>query len=97
MFQLQSNINVRSAAFRKNQDNYQSLLTEFRERLDKIQRGGSEGAVKKHKARNKLLARERIDLLVDRNTPCVDFHILSVYGVESTQKNLRCLALTAVL
>ena len=84
MFQLQSNINVRSAAFKKNLSNCQSLLSVFHKRLEEIHRGGSAATVKKHKARNKLLARERIDLLVDMNTPFLE---LSTFAAWDQYRN----------
>lgn len=84
MFQLQSNIDVQSAAFKKNLSNYTAILADFHERMEKIHRGGSETAVKKHKARNKLLARERIDLLVDRNTPFLE---LSTFAAWDQYRN----------
>ena len=84
MFQLQSNIDIRSSAFKNNLSSYRSLLSELHDRLEKIQRGGSEAAVKKHKARNKLLARERIDLLVDRNTPFLE---LSTFAAWDQYRN----------
>jgi 3-methylcrotonyl-CoA carboxylase beta subunit len=84
VFKLQSNIDIRSSAFKKNFSHYKSLLSEFHERLEKVHRGGSETAVKKHMARNKLLARERIDLLVDRNTPFLE---LSVFAAWDQYRN----------
>ncbi len=84
MFKLQSNIDIRSSAFKRNLSHYRSLLIEFHERLEKVHRGGSEAAVKKHKARNKLLARERIDLLVDRNTPFLE---LSAFAAWDQYRN----------
>jgi 3-methylcrotonyl-CoA carboxylase beta subunit len=84
VFQLQSNIDIRSSAFKNNLSSYRSLLSELHDRLEKIQRGGSEAAVKKHKARNKLLARERIDLLVDRNTPFLE---LSTFAAWDQYRN----------
>ena len=69
MFELKSNIDTGSGDFKQNHKEYLALLSEFRNRLREVQKGGSEAALKKHKSRKKLLARERIDLLVDRNTP----------------------------
>ena len=85
MFQLQSNIDTRSPAFNKNLSNYRSLIAEFKERLDIVQRGGPETAVSKHKARNKLLARERIDLLVDRNTPFLELSAFAAWDQYQNQ------------
>ncbi len=84
MFALKSKIDTGSEEFRKNQENYLALLSEYRKRLNEVQKGGSEAAVKKHKDRKKLLARERIDLLVDRNTPFLE---LSGFAAWDQHKN----------
>ncbi len=42
--------------------------------------GGSLEAVKKHRSRNKLLARERIDLLVDPGTPFLELSPMAAHG-----------------
>ena len=46
-----------------------ALVAELRERLAAAARGGSEAAREKHRARGKLLARERIDQLLDPGSP----------------------------
>lgn len=84
MFQLQSNIDVGSAAFKKNLSAFRKLLFQFHERMETVQRGGPEAAVKKHKARKKLLPRERIDLLLDRNTPFLE---LSTFAAWDQYRN----------
>ena len=85
MFSIKSNIDTSSEDYKKNRDDYLGLLSEFRSRLNKIQKGGSEAAVKKHKERKKLLARERIDLLVDRNTPFLELSSFAAYGQYNNQ------------
>jgi len=85
MFALKSNIDTSSEDYSKNRNDYLSLLSEFRSRLNKVQKGGSEAAVKKHKKRKKLLARERIDLLVDRNTPFLELSSFAAYGQYNNQ------------
>ena len=52
--------------------------------METVQRGGPEAAVKKHKARKKLLPRERIDLLLDRNTPFLE---LSTFAAWDQYRN----------
>jgi 3-methylcrotonyl-CoA carboxylase beta subunit len=85
MFPLKSNINPASKDFSKNREEYLALLLEFRERLHQVQKGGPEAAVKKHKSRNKLLARERIDLLVDRNTPFLEISCFAAWDQYKNQ------------
>ncbi len=56
------------------------LLDEYKAILKANTQGGSERAVHKHKERNKLLARERINLLVDPNTPFLELSSLAAYN-----------------
>ena len=69
MFRLESKINTSGEEFRRNREEFQKILDRYRETLALAKSGGPEQAVKRHKERGKLLARERIDLLVARNTP----------------------------
>ena len=68
----------------KNSDNYKmnlkdmnKAITDLRSNLDIVRQGGGEATVAKHKARGKLLARERIDLLLDKGSPFVEFSPLA--------------------
>jgi 3-methylcrotonyl-CoA carboxylase beta subunit len=85
MFALKSKINTGSREFRENREQYLDLITEFRARLQKVQQGGPDSAMKKHKSRNKLLARERIDLLVDRNTPFLELSGFAAWDQYNNQ------------
>ncbi len=60
---------------------FEEILQDYRGLVRKIQQGGHEKAVSKHKARGKLLARERIDLLLDPNTPFIELSTLAAYGM----------------
>ena len=51
---------------------YADLVDELRERRVQIAQGGSESARAKHTARGKMLARDRIDALVDRGSPFLE-------------------------
>ena len=48
-------------------------IEELRSSLDLVRSGGGESQVAKHKARGKLLARERVDLLLDKGSPFIEF------------------------
>lgn len=48
--------------------------------MHKVLQGGPPNAVEKHRSRGKLLARERIDLLVDPNTPFLELSSLAAIG-----------------
>lgn len=80
MYQLKSKINTSGTVFLQNKEKYTELLNDFNAMLDKVMAGSSPKAVEKHKARNKLLARERIDLLLDPNTPFLELSTLAANG-----------------
>ena len=61
------------------------LLKEFKKVLSDVRNGASPKAVEKHKSRGKLLARERIDLLVDPNTVFIELSSLAAYGHYDNQ------------
>lgn len=80
MFTLKTKIDIQSEEFKANKKHFAKLLQEFKEGLAASTQGGSDHAVKKHKERGKLLARERINLLVDPNTPFLELSSMAVYG-----------------
>lgn len=55
------------------------LMEQLDERLKKIYQGGGKKAIAKQKERNKLTARERIDYLVDKDTPFVEIGAFAGY------------------
>ena len=79
MYRLQSKINTNSEEFKKNKEDFLTLLNKYREIYKVVTRGGSENTIKKHKERGKLLARERIDKLIDPNTPFLELSPLAAY------------------
>jgi len=54
---------------------------DLEELVAKVQAGGGERAQSRHKLRNKLLARERIDALVDAGTPFLEMSTLAGYNM----------------
>ena len=77
---LKSNIRTDSEEFKQNEKNFLALMAQYREAMSASMQGGGEAAVAKHKKRNKLLARERIDLLIDPNTPFLELSPMAAYG-----------------
>jgi 3-methylcrotonyl-CoA carboxylase beta subunit len=62
------------------------VMAEFRNRMALAMAGGGEDAIQKHRARGKMLARERVDALVDPGSPFLEFSTLAangMYGDES--------------
>ena len=55
------------------------LMSRYRDGMSLSMQGGGASAVEKHKKRNKLLARERIDQLIDKNTPFLELSPMAAY------------------
>ena len=85
MFRIQSKIDTSSPEFQKQKEEYLAILKTFKERLALATKGGSEKAVLRHKKRGKLLPRERINLLVDKNTPFIELSALAAYGLYNNE------------
>jgi acetyl-CoA carboxylase carboxyltransferase component len=81
MFRIESKIDVNGEQFKKNRRHNLRLLEEFKERLGKVQQGGPPKAVKRHKERGKLTARERLDRLFDPDTPFLELSSLAAFGM----------------
>ena len=62
-----------------------SLLKELKEKITANSMGGRTEAVQRHKERGKLLVRERIDELIDSDTPFLEFSPLAAYGMYSDE------------
>ena len=82
---LKTQIDPTSESFRDNVDYHWNLVDQLKAKLDEIRRGGSERAVARHKGRGKLLARERIQYLVDPGTEFLEFSPLAAYDLYDNQ------------
>ena len=58
-------------------DDMRTLVHDLRERLVAARQGGSESARRKHLDRGKLLARERVDRLLDPGSPFLELSPLA--------------------
>lgn len=86
MEQIESQVNVADAEFLTNRKAMDEHLAEFRQRTQTALHGGGQEAVAKHKKRGKLLARERIDELLDDGAPFLEFSTLAaneMYGGDA--------------
>lgn len=57
------------------------LVADLREKLSQVAGGGGESSRNRHTARGKMLARERVDLLVDPGTSFLELSPLAAYGL----------------
>jgi 3-methylcrotonyl-CoA carboxylase beta subunit len=63
--------------FQESMARNQSLVQKLNERIHAAHRGGGEHAVKRHLSRNKLLPRDRINLICDPGTPFLELSALA--------------------
>ncbi len=82
---LTSQINPASDSFLRNREHHLGLSKLLKARLEKATLGGPEKAREKHLERGKLLARDRINLLVDPNTPFLELSPLAAFGQYDDQ------------
>jgi 3-methylcrotonyl-CoA carboxylase beta subunit len=78
---LQTHLNARSADFQANAAAMRSVVDGLRARIAKAQLGGGDAARAKHVARNKLLPRDRVDMLLDPGTPFLEIAPLAALGM----------------
>src|SRR5882672_951347 len=78
---LKSHLKPQSPEFQENRKHHQALAGELRQRVEAVRRGGSEQAVALHRSRGKLLPRERIERLLDPDTPFLELSALAAGGL----------------
>jgi len=82
---IESKINTGSAEFKENAEHYKMLAKDLKEHLEKARLGGGEKRIELHKSRGKMLARERIDALIDSDTPFMEFNTLAAHDMYDNE------------
>ena len=80
MKSLKSNINTNSAAFKDNANAMEELINKLEKHLEESRFEGKEKHVEKARKRGKMLARERIELVLDKDSPFME--LLPLAGME---------------
>ena len=83
---LDGQVNTSSAGFLENAEKMRSQIAELDAALDTVYAAGGERAVDLHHSRGKMLARERIDALVDPGTPFLEFSQLAGHDMYGEDK-----------
>ncbi|WP_396268363.1 carboxyl transferase domain-containing protein [Ideonella sp.] len=78
---ISSKLNARSAESQANAAAMKALVDDLNAKLAKIAEGGGEAARAKHLARGKLLPRERVEMLLDPDTPFLEIAPLAALGM----------------
>src|SRR6202047_1140926 len=79
---LPTTIDPSSEIYRVNRRALEEALDKVNEQLAAARAGGGDQYVARHKERGKLLARERIELLVDRDSAFLELAALAAWGTE---------------
>ena len=85
MRSLNTSLDRQGKQYRERRNFHTGLRDELRNRLEKVQAGGPEDARAKHLDRGKLLARDRINLLLDPGTPFLELSPLAAGGQYEDQ------------
>lgn len=79
---LKSDVDIASPEFAANFTLQSAAVAALNEQLALVAAGGGERYVMRHHDRGRLLARERIELLVDRDAPFMELSALAAWGTE---------------
>ena len=82
---LTSKLNPRSADFQANSRLMRQHVGELNARLEQIALGGGEAARARHLARGKLLPRERVEMLLDADTPFLEVGALAALDLYDNE------------
>jgi acetyl-CoA carboxylase carboxyltransferase component len=85
MPRIDTHLDVRDDEFRKNREHMQELVADLERRLERVRAGGGDVQVERHHDRGKLLARERIERLVDRGAAFLEFSALAGEGLYDNE------------
>lgn len=72
---------VRDAAFVRNEESMRALLAGLTAKADRVREGGGAEAIARHRKRNKMTVRERIERLVDPGSPILEIGLFTAYGM----------------
>ena len=78
---LESRIDRSAPAFAANRERMEELVDSLRARTAQVAAGGGPDAVERHRARGKLLVRERVDRLVDPGSAFLELNALAAWEV----------------
>ncbi|MGQ0837833.1 acyl-CoA carboxylase subunit beta [Actinokineospora sp.] len=79
---LRSTVDASGVEFRANREGMLAKLVELAGEHAKAVAGGGEKYVARHRGRGKLLARERIELLLDPDSPFLELSPLTAWGTD---------------
>lgn len=85
---IQTKCEFNSPNFKENYAHMSKLVNELKDRSQTLLQGGGQKAVQRHTAKGKLLARERINKLVDKNSAFLELSSFAAYDMYND--NINC-------
>src|ERR1700721_1007261 len=79
---LSSRVDPPSETYRDNRAGQLAAIAALNEQLELARAGGGPKYAQRHRDRGRLLARERIELLVDRDSPLLELSSLAAWGTD---------------
>lgn len=79
---LPSNVDTGSETFSANREWFESQLAELARAHEQVNAAGGPKYVERHLGRGKLMARERVELLLDRDAPFLEIGALAAWGTD---------------
>jgi acetyl-CoA carboxylase carboxyltransferase component len=79
---LSSRVDPTSEPYRSNRAGQLAAIAALNEQLELARAGGGPKYAQRHRDRGRLLARERIELLVDRDSPLLELSSLAAWGTD---------------
>ncbi|XP_037950818.1 probable methylcrotonoyl-CoA carboxylase beta chain, mitochondrial [Teleopsis dalmanni] len=78
---LRTAVNKNSTEYKENCTEMSKLVSQLRDITKNVLTGGGDKAVERHTSRGKLLARDRINLLLDKGSPFLELSTLAGYNL----------------
>ncbi|EQC43842.1 carboxyl transferase domain-containing protein [Bacteriovorax sp. Seq25_V] len=88
-----SKIDRHSDDFKTNKEHNISILETFYTKINHVKAGGGESSVARHHSRGKLLPRERIEKILDQDSPFLELSSLAadgMYGMDVPSAGIVC-------
>ncbi len=85
MYRIESKIDIKSTEFKENKASMEQTVSLLKERVDLIKQGGTPKAREVHTSRGKMLVRDRLKKLFDKNTPFLELSSLAAYNIYDNE------------
>ena len=82
---IETQVDVESEGFRANYDRMSALVAELKARIASVREGGGTKYVQRHREQGKLPVRERIDKLLDQESPFLELSPLAAWELYDNE------------